>query len=51
MGRKHRVDYVPLHGDCVLGITTSWGDGSDGDSDGNESGSGGCFINIIAYGF
>jgi hypothetical protein len=34
-------------------ITTSWGDGSDGDSDGNESGGGGggCFINTTAYGF
>jgi len=29
-------------GAVSYGITTSWGDGSDGDSDGNESGGGGC---------
>ncbi len=38
-------------GAVSYGITTSWGDDSDGDSDGNESGSGGCFINTTAYGF
>jgi hypothetical protein len=38
-------------GAVSYGITTSWGDDSDGNSDGNESGGGGCLINTAAYGF